>query len=231
MLAHAAAHDVLKVVTLEDTVEFLHRDPGKAVVLQRTIGIDTPSCAVGLERAVREDADTIAVDELADPESARLALRAIESGRQVFAVLQARHAVHGLERFLALIPGSEQRSALGQLAQSLEAIVALRMATLRDGSTRPVVEILRGGPIAGRSISEGRLSDLATYMTGRQGGMQTFDQHLAELYRHDRISGTEAMRLATNVEALARELQAVRMQRSSAAAATQDPNAAPLPVS
>ena len=207
-----------KIVVVEDPVEYLYPAGGKALLLQQEVGRDMPSMEAGLEQALAEDADVIAAGSLADARAARSLLQALESGRQTIGVVRATGAVQALDRFLGLLPPDEQRTALGLLAQSLEAVVAQRQVTLRDGTRRPIFEILRGGPIAGRSLSEGRLADLARYMTGRQAGMQTFDQGLLDLYQADQISGTEAMRLATNVEGVARDIQALRAKRAGDAA-------------
>jgi twitching motility protein PilT len=207
-----------KLVVVEDPVEYLYPASGKALLLQREVGRDASSFEAAIEQALQEDADVIVAGALGDGRAARPIIQALESGRQVIVVVRATGAVQALDRFLALLAPDEQRSALGLLAQSLEAVVAQRQATLRDGTRRPIFEILRGGPIAGRSLSEGRLADLARYMTGRQAGMQTFDQGLLDLYQADKISGTEAMRLATNVEGVARDIQALRAKRSGEAA-------------
>jgi twitching motility protein PilT len=217
MVEHLRTQVPSKVVVIEDPIEYVYPSGGKALLLQREVGRDTSSIEAGVEQALHEDADTIAAGSV-DGRAARPMLQALESGRQVIGVVRATSAVQALDRFLALLPPDEQRSALGLLAQSLEAVVAQRQATLRDGTRRPIFEILRGGPIAGRSLSEGRLADLARYMTGRQAGMQTFDQGLLDLYQADQISGTEAMRLATNVEGVARDIQALRAKRAGEAA-------------
>lgn len=203
------SNTVCKIVTIENPVEYRHPNK-KAIVTQHTAGRDVPSMAEGLRQVFREDADVVALGELQDSESVRLALRLAESGRQVLAVCEGGTAIQTLERLQHLVPTAEQRDTTRQLAATLEAIIGLRMATTKDGGRRPVVEILRGGPYIARSITEGRMADLATLITGRQAGMQTFDQHLAELYQAGQLSGTEALRLATNSEAVATVLRGAR---------------------
>ena len=92
----------------------------------------------------------------------------------------------------------------------MTAIIAQKLATTKDGKRRPAVEILRGGQYTTRCILENRWTDLSSYLGSRQGGMQQLEQHLLELYQAGVISGTEAMRLATNPETVAEGLRAMR---------------------
>ncbi len=200
---------VCKIVTIENPVEYRHKSK-KALVTQHTSGHDVPSVAQGLKQVFREDADVVALGELLDGESLRHALRLAEGGRQLLAVCEGSTSIQTLERLSHLAPSAEQRDTLRQLATTLEAVITLRMANTKAGLRRPVVEVLRGGPFIARSIAEGRMSDLANLITGRQGGMQTFDQHLTDLYQAGEISGTEALRLATNSEAVAAVLRGAK---------------------
>ena len=102
-----------------------------------------------------------------------------------------------------MIPSEERKIATSQLAYSLEAIISQRLAVTRDGPRRAVMEILRGGPVTTKYILENKLNELSDYIASRDGGMQKFDQHLVDLYNKKIVSGTEAMRLATNPEAVA----------------------------
>ena len=95
------------------------------------------------------------------------------------------------------------------------AIIAQKLAATKDGKRRPVVEILRGGQYTARCILENRWADLSNYLGSRQGGMQQIEQHLLELYQSGVISGTEAMKLATNPEAVAEGLRAMRGSAAS----------------
>jgi Tfp pilus assembly pilus retraction ATPase PilT len=113
---------------------------------------------------------------------------------------------------IGMVPTEEKRPVTSQLAEALVAVIAQKMAATKDGKRRPVVEILRGGQYTTRCILENRWTDLSSYMGSRQSGMQQLEQHLLELYQGGVISGTEAMRLATNPEAVA---EGMRMMRRS----------------
>jgi twitching motility protein PilT len=198
MIDQINAAQYAKIVILGEPIEHLYARK-KALVTLMEPGLDVPSFAHGLERALRLDPDVIAIDELTDDSTARLALRAAEAGRQVIATMTATRATQAIERLLYLV-GSE---AAAQLATTLEAILAQRLATTRDGRRRPAVEVLRGGPATAKALLDRRLADLRNLPAGRQAGMQTIEQHLVDLYRAGQISGTEAMRLANDPEAVA----------------------------
>lgn len=203
-----------KIVTVEDPVEYVHSGK-KSLVAQRRVGRDAASFEEALAAATREDADVLVIGDLRDAGSLRLALRAAESGQQVLAALHGNGAVQAVERLVAMLPPDDRRIGVAQLTGTLEAAIALRMAANKDGGRRPVVEVLRGGPMTTRSILEGRYQDLSGFLASRQGGMQQFDQHLLELYQSGVISGIEAMRLATNPEGVAADLRNLRRKASA----------------
>jgi twitching motility protein PilT len=191
-----------KIITIEDPIEYVHTNV-KAMISQLEVGQDTPSFEHGLRQALRQDPDVILVGELRDSETMRMALRAADTGHQVFATVHSSNASQTIERVLAMVPPEERKIATSQLAGSLEAVISQRLAVTREGKLFAAMEILRGGPVTSKYIMENRLSDLADYIGSREGGMQRFDQHLLDLYHKKVISGTEAMRLATNTEAVA----------------------------
>jgi twitching motility protein PilT len=206
-LINEAAHQ--KVVTIEAPVEYVHGNKG-GLVTQMEVGLNCTSFEHGLGLAMQQDADVIAIGELRDAAVARMALGAAEAGKKVLAVVTAPYTIPALARLLALIPPEGREAAVSQLAGTLEGAIAQRLARTRDGKLRPAVEILRGGANTSRSILEGRLKDLAYFIEGRQGGMQSLDQHLVELQHAGIISGTESLRLASNPEAVGEKLRALK---------------------
>ena len=191
-----------KIITIEDPIEYMHSNQ-KAMIAQLEVGQDTPSFEQGLRQALRQDPDVILVGELRDSESMRMALRAADTGHQVFSTVHSSNSAQTIERILAMVPPEERSIATSQLSSMLEAVISQRLAVTRDGNRRPAMEILRGGPVTAKYILENRLGDLSEYVATREGGMQRFDQHLLDLYHQKVIAGTEAMRLATNPEAVA----------------------------
>jgi twitching motility protein PilT len=191
-----------KIVTIEDPIEYVHTNQ-KAMISQLELGRDTPSFEHGLRQALRQDPDVILVGEVRDSETMRMALRAADTGHQVFTTVHSSNAAQTIERILAMIPPEERGIATSQLAGSLAAVISQRLALTRDNQRRAVMEILRGGPVTSKYILENRLGELSDYISTRELGMQRFDQHLVDLYNQKIISGTEALRLATNPEAVA----------------------------
>jgi len=198
-----------KIITIEDPVEYVHTNQ-KAMISQVEVGLDSPSFEQGLRQSLRQDPDVILVGELRDSETMRMALRAADTGHQVFATVHSSNAAQTIERILAMVPAEERSIAKSQLASSLEAVISQRLAVTRDGDRRPAMEILRGGPVTSKYIMDNKLSELADFIGTRESGMQRFDQHLLDLYHQKIISGTEAMRLATNSEAVALGMRGIR---------------------
>jgi twitching motility protein PilT len=198
-----------KVVTIESPVEFLHANK-KAMITQMEVGLNATSFEHGIGLALQQDADVVVVGDVRDAAVARMILSAADAGRKVLAVMTGLSVIQAIGRFISLIPPDEREVAVSQLASTLEGVIAQQLAKTRDGKFRPAVEVLRGGANASRSILENRLKDLSYYIEGRQGGMQSLDQHLIELNQAGVISGTETMRLATNPEAVAVGLRALR---------------------
>jgi twitching motility protein PilT len=190
-----------KIVTIEDPLEYLHVS-NKSLISQQEVGSDTPSFDQALRQALRQDPDVILVGELRDVDTLRIALRAADTGHQVFSTVHSTNASQTVERIIAMFPPNEHKLLLSQLAMSVEAIISQRLLTTRDGKRRPAVEILRGTAVAQKFILENRLAELSDYIATGESGMQTFDQHLFSMYRERAISGTEALRWATNPGAL-----------------------------
>jgi twitching motility protein PilT len=208
-----------KVVTIESPVEVLHANK-KAMITQMEVGLNASSFEHGLGLALQQDADVIVVSDVRDASVARMILSAADAGRKVLAVMTGLYVIQAIARFISLIPPDEREVAVSQLAATLEGVIAQRLAKTRDGKFRPAVEVLRGGVNASKSILENRLKDLSYYIEGRQGGMQSLDQHLIELNQAGVISGTETMRLATNPEAVAVGLRALRQVNTGPVPAT-----------
>jgi twitching motility protein PilT len=198
-----------KIVTVEAPVEYVHGDK-KGLVTQMEVGLNATSFEHGFGMALQQDADVIVIGDLSDGGVARMALSAAEAGKKVLAAMTAPFTASAIARLLELIPSFGRETAESQLAAALEGVVAQRLAKTRDGKLRPAVEILRGGPAISKAIRENRLKDLAYFVEGRQGGMQSLDQHLVELQHAGVISGTETMRLAGNPEAVAEKLRALK---------------------
>ena len=191
-----------RIITVEDPIEFVHRSKS-SLVAQRELGPDTPTFLAALRVALRQDPDVILVGELRDAETMRTALQAADTGHVVYSTMHTTNATQTVQRLMAIFPPDERDLLTMQLATNLEAVISQRLAKTYNGKDRiPVVEILRNTPVVRKMISEGKPGAVAKAMASGEQGMQLFDQHLAKLWQAEVIHGTEALRLATNPEAI-----------------------------
>jgi twitching motility protein PilT len=198
-----------KILTIEDPIEYVHIHKN-AFITQIEVGIDTPSFGQALRQALRQDPDVILVGELRDVESLRIALHAADTGHQVFSTVHSANAPQTIERIIAMFPPAEHKILLSQLAGAIEAIISQRLMVTTDGKRRPAMEILRGGGVTEKCILEGDLGELRKYIETGEAGMQSFDQHILGLYQEGCISGKEALRWASNPDALARGMRGIK---------------------
>jgi twitching motility protein PilT len=185
-------------VTIEDPVEFVFRHD-KSIITQREVGTDTASFPEALRAALRQDPDVIMVGEMRDLETVDTSLKASETGHLVFSSIHTSDVVSTINRVVSFFPSEEQREVRVRLAENLQAIVSLRLLpTKKDTGRVPAVEIMR----MTRSIQEcikdpARTSEIAEFMA-RGESMQTFDQHLLDLLRANKVSLETALAAATN---------------------------------
>jgi twitching motility protein PilT len=200
-----------RIITVEDPIEYIHTGD-RSLIAQVEIGADSPSYTHAIRQVLRQDPDVILIGELRDPEAIQVAVRAADTGHLVFAAVHAGDAVQTIERIIAMFGPEEHSLLLTQLSMNLQAVICLRLAraTRRSGGGLvPIVEILRGTPVVRKCVLDGRYEAIRQAMTNRDNEMQTFDQHLAGLYKAKRISGAEALRTSTNPEALAMMLRGI----------------------
>jgi twitching motility protein PilT len=220
----------VKIITVEDPIEYMHVDK-KALISQIEVGTDSVSFDQALRQALRQDPDVILIGELRDVETLRMALRAADTGHQVFATVHASRAAQTIERITAMFPPAETKTLLSQLSHSLEAIISQRLVVIREeagGGRRPAIEVLRGGPVTEKYVLEGKLAELTQYIEGGESGMQTFDQHLLQLFGERLIAGREALKHANRPEALATAMRGIKYTGGGAGAASA--STAPKPI-
>lgn len=196
------------ILTIEDPIEFLHKSQ-KSSISQREIGIDTRNFVMGLRAALRQDPDVILVGEMRDPESIDIGLKAVETGHVVFSTVHTTDAIKTVGRIVSAFPPEEQRSARLRLAENLRATISQRLLPRADGAGMVVaVEVMICTGTVREVIAErlqGSLRELIEQ--GReQYQMQSFDQHLAELYSQGLITREVALHAATNPADFARRL-------------------------
>ncbi|MEX0993376.1 MAG: PilT/PilU family type 4a pilus ATPase [Solirubrobacterales bacterium] len=188
------------IVTIEDPIEYLHRDR-KSIVHQREVGFDTNSFAQALRRVLRQDPDVILIGEMRDEETVATALSAAETGHLVFSTLHTIDAVETINRIIDFFPPHQHQQIRAMLGGSLKGVVSQRLIPTADGEGRvPAVEVMtmtgRVRDLIEDSNETGKLSEVIA--EGGYYGMQTFDQHLLELYQKGKISYDVALVTATH---------------------------------
>ncbi|HWS89720.1 MAG TPA: type IV pilus twitching motility protein PilT [Pyrinomonadaceae bacterium] len=189
------------IITIEDPIEFLHRDK-KCFVTQREVDVDTRSFAEALRGALRQDPDVILVGEMRDHETIETALTAAETGHLVLSTLHTLDATETIRRIVSSFEPHLQKSVRLQLAGILRAVISMRLVRAAEGAGRvPAAEIMvTTGLIRDYVINEEKTSLIRDAIAAgtSQYGMQTFDQSLFSLHQSGLISMEEALRGASN---------------------------------
>ncbi|HYD54038.1 MAG TPA: type IV pilus twitching motility protein PilT [Gemmatimonadaceae bacterium] len=212
MIHHINEHRRANVITIEDPIEFLHRDLNSHVN-QREIGIDTTTFGQALRRVLRQDPDVILIGEIRDLETLDTALKAADTGHLVFSTLHTTDATQTINRVLSFYPPHEQASVRFQLASALQAVVSLRLVPRADRPGRvPACEVLINTEAVRDQIRDMtktlNIPDLIREGTV-QYGMQSFDQSLMAWYTQGVISYESAVFAATNPSEFALRVQGV----------------------
>lgn len=201
IVEHINTHMEKHIVTLENPVEFLHRDK-KSSITQRDIGTDTASFASGLRAALRQDPDVIQIGEMRDTEAIDIALKAAETGHLVISTVHTQDAVQTISRLVAVFDRAEQEMARIRLSESLVAVVSQRLLPRADGKGRALAceVMVVTGTIRDCIRDTERTREIADLIEeGRdQYGSQSFDQHLLELVRDKLVTFPVAKAAATN---------------------------------
>jgi twitching motility protein PilT len=201
------------ILTLENPIEFLHRDISCSVT-QREIGVDTDDFRAGLRAALRQDPDVVLIGEMRDAETIDTAMKAAETGHLVISTLHTPDAVTTVSRIVSMFPVEEQDVARSRLADALQAVVSQRLLPRADGHGRvAAVEIMIStGEVRELIKDAGRTAELHEYIEEARDeyGMQTFDQHLIDLVADEVVTSEAALAATTNPAAFEKQLRAVR---------------------
>ncbi len=201
------------IVTLENPIEFLHRDINCSVT-QREIGVDTDDFRAGLRAAMRQDPDVVLIGEMRDAEIIDTALKAAETGHLVISTLHTPDAVTTVSRLVSMFPPEDQEVARLRLCEALQAVVSQRLLPRADGHGRvAAVEVLISTAEVRALIKDAsRTAELHEYIQeGRdEYGMQTFDQHLMDLVADEVVTYEAALAATTDPGAFEKLMRAVR---------------------
>lgn len=213
MIDYINMNKTCNVLTIEDPIEYLHRDK-KCIVNQREIGSDTESFGKALRSALRQDPDVILVGEMRDFETIQTALTAAETGHLVFSTLHTIDAAETVNRVIAVFPPYQQKQVRVQLASVLTGIISMRLMPRADGKGRvPAVEVLIATSMIKDCIMDSEKTKLIpdTIAQGKvHYGMQTFDQSIFDFYKSGMITYEEALRRASNRDDFILKVKGVR---------------------
>ncbi len=204
MINHINETRSVHIITLEDPIEFMHRNK-KAFVNQREIGEDTHSFTSALKRVLRQDPDVILVGEMRDLETISAAITAAETGHLVLATLHTTGGPETVDRVIDVFPPHQQQQVRMQLSTTLEGVLSQVLLRSTDGRSRVLaMEIMLGIPAISNLIREGKTHQMETIIQGgAQLGMQTLDQHLKNLLQAGKVTFEEAISKAKNPRELA----------------------------
>src|SRR5436189_4757896 len=212
MIDHINRERSAHVMTVEDPIEFLHRDH-RSMINQREVSVDTRSFAQALRSALRQDPDVILVGEMRDFETIETGLLAAETGHLVFSTLHTIDATETINRIIAVFPPHQQKQVRLQLASVLKAVISQRLIPKADGKGRaPAVEVMTTTAFVRDCIVDKEKTHMihgAIAAGTSQYGMQTFDQSIFHLYEQKLIAYEEALRWASNVDEFKLKVQGI----------------------
>src|SRR5574341_1344874 len=211
------------VLTLENPIEFLHRDLSCSVT-QREIGVDTDDFRQGLRAALRQDPDVVLIGEMRDAETIDTAMKAAETGHLLISTLHTPDAVTTVSRIVSMFPPEEQEICRLRLSEALQAVVSQRLLPRADGKGRAAaLEIMIAtGTVRDMIKDQNRTPELHDYIkeSREQYGMQTFDQHLMDLVSDGIVTYETAMAASSNPTDFELQMRTLR-RRSRVASATE----------
>ena len=191
------------IITIEDPVEYVH-DHKNCVITQREVGVDTDSWHAALKNTLRQAPDVILIGEIRDRDTMDYAIAFAETGHLCMATLHANSANQALDRIINFFPSERKTQVLMDLSLNIRALISQRLIPKKEGKGRAAaVEIMLNSPLISDLIFKGEVHEIKEIMKkSRELGMQTFDQHLFELYEAGDISYEDALRNADSVNEL-----------------------------
>ncbi len=201
LIHHINHHRQCNIITIEDPIEFLHRD-ARANLSQREVGSDTLSFESALRHILRQDPDVVLIGEIRDKTTLDTAMKAADTGHLVFSTLHTTDATQTINRVISFFPPHEHDAVRNLLSTALAAVISLRLVPTKDGRNRvPACEILINTAAVKDNIRDSEkalnIPDLIAEGTV-QYGMQSFDQSLMQWYQQDAISYEDALFYSTN---------------------------------
>lgn len=194
------------VITLEDPIEYLHRN-NKCIISQREIATDTTDYLAALRSCLRQAPDVIQLGEMRDHDTIRTAMTAAETGHLLFATLHTKGTVNTIDRIVDTFPSSQQSQVRFQLSMVLHTVVSQQLLPGVNGNLVPAFEIMHMNNAIRSLIRDSKTHQIDSALAaGRDQGMITMDQSILELFRSGQITKETALRYAENPEQMQRKL-------------------------
>lgn len=207
MIHHLNENDSRNIITIEDPIEYLHRNK-RCIIAQRDLGDDTKSFEAALIHALRHDPDVIVVGEMRDLATTSTAIRAAETGHLVLGTLHTTDAAQTVDRIIDIFTPSQQQQIRLQLSQVIEAVLSQTLLPCIAGGRVAAFEIMVATSAVRNLIREAKTFELPNIMRlSSKDGMQTLDEALADLVRSGIVSQEEAMMKSSNPGRLSKSLQ------------------------
>ncbi len=208
MLDEINSKQPVHIVTIEDPLEYIHRDK-RGIVTQREVGIDTEDFHAALKTVLRQAPNIILIGEMRDVETMHAAMQAAETGHLVFSTVHTRSAAETVERVLNMFPPHEKEQISLRMSQSLQGVVSQKLVRTADGSRRiAAMEIMVVTPTIQKYIEEARISQMYEAISeGEFWGMQTMNQVLDRYYKQGLITEETALANAGNLTELRQMLR------------------------
>ena len=196
------------IITLEDPIEFLHRDQ-RSIVSQREIAIDTADYLSALRACLRQAPDVILLGEMRDHETIRTAMTAAETGHLLIATLHTKGAVNTIDRIVDAFPPAQQAQIRVQLSMVLRTVVSQQLLPDQNGGLVPAFEIMHMTPAIRSMIRDSKNHQIDSVIAAnRQAGMRTMDQSLFDLVKEGTIAKDIALKYSIHQEALEKRFAA-----------------------
>lgn len=191
------------IITIEDPIEYVH-EHNKCIITQREVGVDTDGWFSALKNTLRQAPDVILIGEIRDRETMDYAIAFAETGHLCLSTLHANSANQALDRIINFFPEDRRDQLLMDLSLNLKAFISQRLLPRREGKGRvAAVEIMLNSPLISDLIFKGAVHEIKEVMAkSRELGMQTFDQHLFDLYEAGLITYEDALRNADSLNDL-----------------------------
>ena len=204
MIDHRNKNSTGHILTIEDPVEFVHPHQ-KSLINQREVGVDSKTYHAALKSSLRQAPDVILIGEIRERETMEAAIELSGTGHLAISTLHANNASQALDRIINMFPADLHKQLFMDLALNMRAIISQRLIRTVDGKRCAAIEILVNTPHIADLIMEGKVDDVKEAMAeSSEGGMQTFDTALFDLYKAERITMDEAIKNAdspANLEA------------------------------